>query len=76
MQSQCNLNRAWTSWFIQRAGGAEALVQHERGLSKEKVGQRWLDIAEIRMVEEVVGFGSQLQVKTIRSMTIPDRLQC
>lgn len=65
MEADGNLERARASRLVERPRWSEALIQHQRGLTEEGVGQRRIDVSKIRMVEKVIGLHSQLNIQVV-----------
>lgn len=66
MQPERNLKRARPPRLIERTRWTETLVQHQRGLSEQCVGERRIDVSEVGVVEEIVGFSSKLQIEATK----------
>src|ERR1700693_3654411 len=74
MDSRGELQRPWAARLVQRSCRAETLIQQQGWLSKESIGDRWVNISESGMVKEVECLRPQLQIVAAIEMHFPSNV--
>ena len=64
-QPKGELHGARPTLLILRGEGAEAGVEHLRGLPKLRVGVVGIDVAEVGVVEEIEGLGPEVEYEIV-----------
>ena len=67
---QRKLHRPWAALLVERTHRAEARIQHLRRLPKVEVAKRWIDVTEIRVIENVERFGPKLHGEVLDDVKI------
>ena len=69
------LHGSGATLLILRSHCAEACIQHLGSLTKHRIGIRWINVSEVRVVEEIECLRSKLQDERIMQMDVPSGRQ-